>query len=117
MLLMNGIKTVMWRWWADEGATTRGGPMARPDHMVLTAFVSASVTKGGLTSWMHSRADRGILDASFYIQLAQGLERSGFDLMFFDDRLAMPAAYQGSIDETIKRGSRAIKLDLITILG
>lgn len=91
--------------------------MTRTDHMVFTAFVSASVTKGGLTSWMHERADRGILDAKFYINLAQTLERTGFDLMFFDDRLAMPAAYQGSIDETIKRGSRAIKLDLITILG
>ena len=91
--------------------------MSRTDHMVFTAFVSASATKGSLTSWMHSRADRGILDAKFYIDLAQGLERSGFDLMFFDDRLAMPAAYQGSIEETIKRGSRAIKLDVITILG
>lgn len=91
--------------------------MSRTDHMVFTAFVSASVTKGSLTSWNHARADRGILDAQFYINLAQGLERTGFDLMFFDDRLAMPAAYQGSIEETIKRGSRAIKLDLITILG
>lgn len=91
--------------------------VSRTDHMVFTAFVSASVTKGSLTSWLHHRADRGILDARFYIDLAQGLERTGFDLMFFDDRLAMPAAYQESIDETIKRGSRAIKLDLITILG
>jgi FMN-dependent oxidoreductase (nitrilotriacetate monooxygenase family) len=102
---------------AEDGARTGGGPLARADHMVFTAFVSASVTKGGLTSWMHNRADRGILDANFYIHLAQDLERSGFDLMFFDDRLAMPAAYQGSVEETIKRGSRAIKLDLITILG
>lgn len=85
--------------------------------MVFTAFVSASVTKGSLTSWMHKRADRGILDAKFYSSLVQGLERTGFDLLFFDDRLAMPAAYQDSIEETIKRGSRAIKLDLITILG
>jgi FMN-dependent oxidoreductase (nitrilotriacetate monooxygenase family) len=91
--------------------------VSRTDHMVFTAFVSASATKGSLTSWMHRRADRGILDAKFYIDLAQTLERTGFDLMFFDDRLAMPAAYRGSIDETIKRGSRAIKLDLVTILG
>lgn len=91
--------------------------MTRTDHMIFTAFVSASATKGSMTSWMHNRADRGILDAKFYIDLAQTLERTGFDLMFFDDRLAMPAAYQGSIEETIKRGSRAIKLDIITILG
>jgi len=91
--------------------------VTRSDHMIFTAFVSASVTKGSLTSWMYNRTDTGLLDAQYYIELAQQLERTGFDLMFFDDRLAMPAAYEGSIDETIKRGSRAIKLDLITILG
>lgn len=92
-------------------------PVSRTDQMIFTAFVSASVTKGSMSSWMHQRADRGIMDAQFYINLAQTLERTGFDLLFFDDRLAMPAAYQGSIEETIARGSRAIKLDLITILG
>lgn len=91
--------------------------MSRSDHMVFTAFVSASVTKGSMSSWMHNRTDQGVLDADYYIALAKQLERTGFDLLFFDDRLAMPAAYQASIAETIKRGSRAIKLDIITILG
>jgi len=89
----------------------------RPDQMVMAAFVSASTTKTSLGAWMHPSTDLGFLTADYYISLAKTLEKGGFDLMFFDDRLAMPAAYQNSIAGAVERGARAVKLDLIAILG
>lgn len=89
----------------------------RTDHMIFTAFMSASTTKTSLGAWTHKSTDRGILTAEYYITLAKMLERGGFDLLFFDDRLAMPAAYRGSIEPAVQRGSRAVKLDILTILG
>lgn len=89
----------------------------RTDHMIFAAFASASTTKTSLGAWMHPRTDPGFLDADYYISLAQELERGGVDVLFFDDRLAMPAAYGDSTDPAVERGSRVVKLDLISILG
>lgn len=89
----------------------------RTDHMTLAAFASASMTTGGLGAWMHPATDLGIVDPDYYINLARSLERGGFDILFFDDRLAMPAVFGNSVAETARLGSRAVKLDLITILA
>lgn len=37
--------------------------------------------------------------------------------MFFDDRLAMPGVYGGSVGEAVRYGARPVKLDLGMILG
>jgi FMN-dependent oxidoreductase (nitrilotriacetate monooxygenase family) len=37
--------------------------------------------------------------------------------MFFDDRLAMPGIYAGSVAEAVRRGARPVKLDLSIVLG
>ena len=89
----------------------------RDDKMILAAFASASTTMGGIGAWSHLSTDLGLLDADYYINLARSLERGGFDILFFDDRLAMPTAYGNSIAQTARLGSRALKLDLLTILG
>lgn len=89
----------------------------RSDHMIFAAFASASTTKTSLGAWMHPSTDPGFLSADYYIGLAQELERGGIDVLFFDDRLAMPAAYGASTDPAVERGSRAVKLDLVSILG
>ncbi|UIX29317.1 NtaA/DmoA family FMN-dependent monooxygenase [Streptomyces sp. GQFP] len=88
----------------------------RKDTMLLAAFTQASVTQTGVGAWMHSGSDPHVLDADYYINLGREVERGGFDLIFFDDRLAAPAAYGGSVREAVRRGSRVIKLDLLTIL-
>lgn len=89
----------------------------RTDKMSLAAFASASTTVGGIGAWAHLSSDLGVVDPQYYINLARSVERGGFDILFFDDRLAMPAVYGDSIAETARLGSRALKLDLITILG
>ncbi|MDR5699117.1 NtaA/DmoA family FMN-dependent monooxygenase [Agromyces aerolatus] len=89
----------------------------RTEHMVFAAFASASTTKTSLGAWMHPSTDPGFLSAEYYIGLAQELERGGIDVLFFDDRLAMPAAYGSSTDPAVERGSRVVKLDLVSILG
>jgi FMN-dependent oxidoreductase (nitrilotriacetate monooxygenase family) len=89
----------------------------RSDHMALAAFASASTTYGSIGAWTHPRTDPRILDADYYINLAKTLDQGGFDLLFFDDRLAMPAAYRNSIEATAQYGSRAVKLDLLAILA
>ena len=85
--------------------------------MIFAAFASASTTKTSLGAWTHPSTDPGFLTPEYYIRLAQELERGGVDILFFDDRLAMPAAYGGSTDPAVERGSRVVKLDLISILG
>ncbi|MEV8546901.1 NtaA/DmoA family FMN-dependent monooxygenase [Streptomyces sp. NPDC051572] len=88
----------------------------RKDTMLLAAFTQASVTQTGVGAWMHPGSDPRVLDADYYINLGREVERGGFDLIFFDDRLAAPAAYGGSVREAVQRGTRVIKLDLLTIL-
>ena len=38
-------------------------------------------------------------------------------MMFFDDRLAMPGIYGGSVAEAVRLGARPVKLDLSIVLG
>jgi alkanesulfonate monooxygenase SsuD/methylene tetrahydromethanopterin reductase-like flavin-dependent oxidoreductase (luciferase family) len=68
-------------------------------------------------SWRHPAADLHFLDASYYVRLGQLLESGCFDLMFFDDRLAMPGIYGGSVAEAVRTGARPVKLDLSLVLG
>ncbi|MGX7727523.1 NtaA/DmoA family FMN-dependent monooxygenase [Rhodococcus sp. 5G237] len=89
----------------------------RSDHITLAAFASASSTHGSIGAWTHPRTDPRILTADYYINLARTLDRGGFDILFFDDRLAMPAAFGDSPAEAAMKGSRAVKLDLISVLS
>ena len=38
-------------------------------------------------------------------------------MMFFDDRLAMPGIYGGSVADAVRLGARPVKLDLSIVLG
>lgn len=89
----------------------------RTDHMTLAAFASASTNRGNFGAWMHPATDLGILDADYYINLGRSVERCGFDILFFDDRLAMPAVHGDSPAEAVRLGTRAVKLDLIAVLS
>ena len=53
----------------------------------------------------------------YYQKLGRILEEGCFDMMFFDDRLAMPGIYGGSVAEAVRRGARPVKLDLSIVLG
>ena len=56
-------------------------------------------------------------DAGYYAKLGRTLEEGCFDMMFFDDRLAMPGIYGGSVAEAVRHGARPVKLDLSIVLG
>ncbi len=68
-------------------------------------------------SWRHPATEHGFLTSGYYEKLGRTLEDGCFDLMFFDDRLAMPGIYGGSVAEAVRTGARPVKLDLSIVLG
>lgn len=91
--------------------------MGSERQMSLVGFMQAGSTTVYAGSWRHPAADHGFLDAGFYQQLGRTLEQGCFDLMFFDDRLAMPGIYGGSVADAVRLGARPVKLDLSVVLG
>ncbi|WP_046301913.1 MULTISPECIES: LLM class flavin-dependent oxidoreductase [unclassified Mycobacterium] len=89
----------------------------RTDRMALVAFMQAGNASVYAGSWRHPATEHGYLDASYYAKIGRQLEEGCFDLMFFDDRLAMPGIYGGSVAEAVRYGARPVKLDLSVVLG
>ncbi|MFC4507763.1 MULTISPECIES: NtaA/DmoA family FMN-dependent monooxygenase [Streptomyces] len=89
----------------------------RDDKMVLVAFGQATVSQTQNGAWMHPGSDPNVLQPEYYINLGREVERAGFDMLFFDDRWAMPGTYGRSFRDAVRRGTRVVKLDLLTILG
>ena len=85
--------------------------------MSLVGFMQAGNTSVYAGSWRHPATEHGFLDARYYPKLGRTLEEGCFDLMFFDDRLAMPGIYGGSVAEAVHYGARPVKLDLSIVLG
>ncbi|WP_439816069.1 NtaA/DmoA family FMN-dependent monooxygenase [Zavarzinia sp. CC-PAN008] len=44
-------------------------------------------------------------DGKFYVEMAQALERACFDLIMLEDKLAIPEAYGGSMEISLKHGT------------
>jgi FMN-dependent oxidoreductase (nitrilotriacetate monooxygenase family) len=86
-------------------------------QMSLVGFMQAGNTSVYAGSWRHPATEHGFLDGSYYQKLGRTLEEGCFDMMFFDDRLAMPGIYGGSVAEAVRRGARPVKLDLSIVLG
>ena len=85
--------------------------------MSLVAFMQAGNVTVYSGSWRHPATEHGFLDQRYYQKLGRILEEGCFDMMFFDDRLAMPGIYGGSVDEAVRSGARPVKLDLSVVLG
>jgi FMN-dependent oxidoreductase (nitrilotriacetate monooxygenase family) len=85
--------------------------------MTLVAFMQASNVSVYAGSWRYPSTASDYLDARYYQRIARTLEEGTFDMMFFDDRLAMPAIYGDSAAEAVRTGARPIKMDLMTVLG
>ncbi|HEY8527591.1 MAG TPA: LLM class flavin-dependent oxidoreductase [Acidimicrobiales bacterium] len=85
--------------------------------MSLVGFMQAGNVSVYAGSWRHPTTEHGFLDAGYYQKLGRTLEEGCFDLMFFDDRLAMPGIYAGSVAEAVRLGARPVKLDLSVVLG
>jgi len=90
-------------------------PAAR--QMSLVGFMQAGSTTVYAGSWRHPATEHGFLDAGYYQKLGRTLEEGCFDMMFFDDRLAMPGIYGGSVADAVRLGARPVKLDLSIVLG
>jgi FMN-dependent oxidoreductase (nitrilotriacetate monooxygenase family) len=85
--------------------------------MSLVGFMQAGNTTVYAGSWRHPATEHGFLKPDFYQKLGRTLEDGLFDLMFFDDRLAMPGIYGGSVADAVRVGARPVKLDLSVVLG
>lgn len=91
--------------------------MATNRQMSLVGFMQAGSTTVYAGSWRHPATEHGFLDAGYYQKLGRTLEEGCFDMMFFDDRLAMPGIYGGSVADAVRLGARPVKLDLSIVLG
>ena len=91
--------------------------MTKKRQMALVGFMQAGNVTVYAGSWRHPATEHGFLDPGFYQKLGRTLEEGCFDLMFFDDRLAMPGIYRGSVDDAVRLGARPVKLDLSIVLG
>jgi FMN-dependent oxidoreductase (nitrilotriacetate monooxygenase family) len=85
--------------------------------MSLVGFMQAGSTTVYAGSWRHPATEHGYLSAGYYEKLGRILEDGCFDMLFFDDRLAMPGIYGGSVAEAVRLGARPVKLDLSIVLG
>src|ERR671910_654956 len=65
-------------------------------QMSLVGFMQAGSTTVYSGSWRHPATEHGFLDQAYYQKLGRTLEEGCFDMMFFDDRLAMPGIYGGA---------------------
>ncbi len=86
-------------------------------QMALVGFMQAGNATVYAGSWRHPATEHGFLTAGYYEKLARTLEEGRFDLLFYDDRLAMPGIYGGSVAEAVRTGARPVKLDLSIVLG
>src|SRR5437899_4664698 len=86
-------------------------------QLALVAFMQAGNVTVYAGSWRHQSTEHGFLDASYYQKMGRTLEEGCFDLMFFDDRLAMPGIYGGSVADAVRLGARPVKLDLSIVHG
>lgn len=86
-------------------------------QMALVGFMQAGNATVYAGSWRHPATEHGFLDAGYYQKLGRTLEEGCFDMMFFDDRLAMPGIYGGSVADAVRHGARPVKLDLSVVLG
>ena len=86
-------------------------------QMSLVGFMQAGNATVYAGSWRHPATEHGFLSASYYAKLGRTLEEGCFDMTFFDDRLAMPGIYGGSVAEAVRLGARPVKLDLSIVLG
>ncbi len=84
--------------------------------MILGAFLQAANCSNYAASWRHPASDPSFLTASFYQEIARTLEAGKFHFGFIDDRLAMPSRFGDSVEDTIRHGIRAVKLDLIPVV-
>jgi len=92
-------------------------PTTAKRQMSLVGFMQAGNATVYAGSWRHPATEHGFLTAGYYQKLGRTLEEGCFDLMFFDDRLAMPGIYGGSVAEAVRTGARPVKLDLSVVLG
>ena len=86
-------------------------------QMALVGFMQAGNVTVYAGSWRHPATEHGFLDQRYYQKLGRTLEDGCFDMMFFDDRLAMPGIYAGSVADAVRLGARPVKLDLSIVLG
>nr|WP_018506011.1 LLM class flavin-dependent oxidoreductase [Parafrankia discariae] len=89
----------------------------REDQLTLVAFMQASNVSVYSGSWRYPSSAHDFLDLRYYQRIARVLEEGTFDLMFFDDRLAMPSIYGDSTADAVRYGARPVKLDLTAVLG
>jgi FMN-dependent oxidoreductase (nitrilotriacetate monooxygenase family) len=86
-------------------------------QMALVGFLQAGNATVYAGSWRHPATEHGFLTAGYYEKLGRTLEEGCFDMLFFDDRLAVPGIYGGSVAEAVRHGARPVKLDLSIVLG
>ncbi len=85
-------------------------------QMSLVAFLQAQNCTTIPAAWRHRDARTDSTSPGYYRDIARILEAGRFDMVFFDDRLAMPDLYTGDHAHTVEQGIRCIKMDPVVTL-
>jgi FMN-dependent oxidoreductase (nitrilotriacetate monooxygenase family) len=96
----------------DEAGRRREG-----EEIALVGFMQASNVSVYAGSWLHPDSSDQFLTAGYYQHIGQVLEAGCFDMLFFDDRLAMPGIYGNGVADTVRSGARCVKLDVSLTLA
>ncbi|MEU6129560.1 NtaA/DmoA family FMN-dependent monooxygenase [Saccharopolyspora sp. NPDC047091] len=87
-----------------------------PRSMALIAFLQAQNCSNYVGSWRAPGSASDFLTADYFTRIARTLEDGGFDLAFFDDRLAMPDIYRGDHELAVRHGIRSVKMDPTVVM-
>lgn len=91
---------------------------AAANKMHLAALMIAGPVVHSHALWRNPRHQTEFLSADYYIECARILERGGFDLLFFADRLAIADRFGGDKDAGLRHGDQdATRLDPVPLLG
>jgi len=86
--------------------------------ILLSAFTMATVSHLNYGLWRHpDDQTHRYTDISYWVELAQFLEKSGFDCVFIADALGMIDVYGGSADASLRHGVQSPLIDPLLLVS
>ena len=86
----------------------------RTGHIHLGAFMNAG--PGGVGGWRHPDAELGWFSPGYYQKIGRILEAALFDFVFFADTVGIPRSFGNSIEDHVRYGVGAPRLDPIPVI-
>lgn len=85
-------------------------------QMTLIGFLQAQNCSTYPGSWRHASTMQDFTMPEYFQRIGRVLEEGKFQMIFFDDRLAMPDIFGDDHRMAVENGVRVVKMDLTSIL-